>query len=289
MAVLRAAAWKISDQNGFTDADVEHMLGCLSVDRPWRCIAAITGGRDFDRVLIVQVNPGKAKSELVLEGQIPSAEHDVPPTDQQYCNAPCDEVALRNAANELTTRLLRAFDTAPPPDATRLDVHTRPAGAAIAVDGIDVGTSDHPLVVTPGKHSIAIDLAGYRHETRDVTIEDGRTQTLDVALVPVVTTVKVDQPKHSLVLPYALVGIGGGAIVGGVLALVLDDPSSTAKIGPQRQFYYDTTTPGYIAIGAGVVAAAVGTVLWFHWRNAPAAPTVSLVPNGAALGITGAF
>jgi len=63
----------------------------------------------------------------------------------------------------------------------KLDV--TPDRAAVFVDGGYVGTP-HDFVITPGKHTIRIALAGYRDFTTEVDLRPGQKITIKTDLVP---------------------------------------------------------------------------------------------------------
>ncbi len=74
-----------------------------------------------------------------------------------------------------------------PEDGALLVIST-PAGAAVQVDGTDVGTAEGPLrvePVEPGTHAVRVVKQGYRlWERDDVEVAPGRTTTVIAALVP---------------------------------------------------------------------------------------------------------
>ncbi len=86
-------------------------------------------------------------------------------------------------ARDITVELVRA--TPPPPTATTGSVYvdTRPSGAQVTIDGRVVGTA--PLRVpdlTPGSHSIRLDLAGHKSLTTTVVVRAGQQVPVRVSL-----------------------------------------------------------------------------------------------------------
>ncbi len=74
------------------------------------------------------------------------------------------------------------------PENGALLVISTPAGAAVSVDGAEVGTTEDPLRVeplAPGTHAVRVVKDGYRAwERDDIEISPGRTTTVIAALVP---------------------------------------------------------------------------------------------------------
>jgi hypothetical protein len=86
-------------------------------------------------------------------------------------------------ARDITVELVRA--TPPPPTATTGSVYidTRPSGAQVTIDGRVVGTA--PMRVpdlTPGSHTIRLDLAGHKSLTTTVVVRAGQQVPVRVSL-----------------------------------------------------------------------------------------------------------
>jgi len=71
-----------------------------------------------------------------------------------------------------------------PTDAPRgtVNVSSTPSGADVSVDGNFVGNSPAALKVAPGKHTIAVKLAGYAEWSREMTVESGSDVQLTATL-----------------------------------------------------------------------------------------------------------
>lgn len=72
---------------------------------------------------------------------------------------------------------------------TRLRLTVEPTDAAVYVDNRFVGTAEEVnslergVSVSPGKHTVTVSRPGFRDKTSDVTVEQGKTETLEISLV----------------------------------------------------------------------------------------------------------
>lgn len=73
---------------------------------------------------------------------------------------------------------LEKFDT----PSTRLFVRTVPDGAEIFLDGEPLGKSDGLFLVSPGVRKVTIELDGYSHQGRELTIESQRITRVELDL-----------------------------------------------------------------------------------------------------------
>jgi len=71
---------------------------------------------------------------------------------------------------------------------TRLRLTVEPSDAAVYVDNRFVGTAEEinslerGVSVSPGKHTVTVSRPGFRDKTSDVTVEQGKTETLEISL-----------------------------------------------------------------------------------------------------------
>lgn len=71
---------------------------------------------------------------------------------------------------------------------TRLRLNIEPSDAAVYVDNRFVGTAEEVnslergVAVSAGKHTVTVSRPGFRDKTADVTVEAGRTETLEISL-----------------------------------------------------------------------------------------------------------
>jgi hypothetical protein len=73
-------------------------------------------------------------------------------------------------------------------DRSRLKISVEPSDAVVYVDDRFVGSADEVssmdrgIVVAPGKHTVTVSRPGFRDKSRDVTVEAGKTETLEISL-----------------------------------------------------------------------------------------------------------
>ena len=71
---------------------------------------------------------------------------------------------------------------------TRLRLNVEPSDAAVYVDNRFVGTAEEVnslergVSIAPGKHTVTVSRPGFRDKTMDVTVEQGRTEELEISL-----------------------------------------------------------------------------------------------------------
>jgi hypothetical protein len=71
---------------------------------------------------------------------------------------------------------------------TRLRLNVEPSDAAVYVDNRFVGTAEEVsslergITVSPGKHTVTVSRPGFRDKSSDITVEQGRTETLEISL-----------------------------------------------------------------------------------------------------------
>ncbi len=64
----------------------------------------------------------------------------------------------------------------------KISIEANPAGAAILIDGEEMGTGKYEGELPAGPHKVTIILAGYKNEAREVTVSEGKTATQSIAL-----------------------------------------------------------------------------------------------------------
>jgi hypothetical protein len=71
---------------------------------------------------------------------------------------------------------------------TRLRLNVEPSDAAVYVDNRFVGTAEEVnslargVAISAGKHTVTVSRPGFRDKTTDITVENGRMQTLEISL-----------------------------------------------------------------------------------------------------------
>ena len=190
------------------------------------------------------------------------------------------------------------------------------------VDDETAGVTDLKMNIVPGPHTVRIERQGYKPELRNVMGVEGKTITLHVKLVrsgaaltvpaPVVEIHPAKPEPHvaptpelavqppvpepvrpaprSTLVPKLLIGFGAAAIVSGGVLILLNEKDPVAPRGAAQQRTYRTTlVPGGIALGTGVLAAAIGSYLLLRDSNAATTPLVAPVAGGAVVGLIHSF
>ena len=105
--------------------------------------------------------------------------------------APAPAPAPRNDAWRGDRRPADASVSARPEsrrDRGRLKITVEPSDAVVYIDDRFVGSADEVtsmdrgIVVAPGKHTVTVSRPGYRDKTRDVTVDAGKTETVEISL-----------------------------------------------------------------------------------------------------------
>jgi PEGA domain len=80
-----------------------------------------------------------------------------------------------------------------------VNVSSNPTGADVVVDGNFVGDSPAALKLTPGKHTIAVNLSGYREWSKEITVQSGSEVQLTANL-------EKQPPPQAIALNYSSIG-----------------------------------------------------------------------------------
>ena len=202
--------------------------------------------------------------------------------EKRWCKH-CDDAELRKTIDQLMTVLSGASGVG----GGHLEIHTKPEGQPVVLDGQAIGNAPVERTVVPGPHRLELVRDGRGIATKTVTIEAGASASVslhaDEAPRVVVASPSPPSPEHaSRVLPAVLIGAGvAGLAAGGVYFYY------GHKSGPEEPRVYPyATRDGVIASAAGAVSLVIGGVLWVR---AGSAPTVAITPGGASIGWAGRF
>lgn len=293
---LKVNAWSLIEVP-LSQKEQDAIISCSTLDRPWSCLAPTARDKGFDRVAVVQIEPAKGTKDLVLTGQIIVEGDGVPSTDQRECKPCTAEPLLIATAHELAAKMIEQA-TARNTKAT-LSIKTTPAGATITLDGqMIAGATDRTVMVSPGDHTVLLQRSGFQPETRTVVATEGKVTDIEVNLVstePVNGNGDQHQDDHetskpSRALPIALMTVGGLAIIGGGVALALDQSDDNKPAGQEQpRYYYNTTIPGFVAIAAGAGVGVVGYLLFRRTTNHNATVTAAPTSGGFAVGFHSSF
>ncbi len=253
--------------------------------------AAVASGK-LDGLLFVMVeverDPAAGGDRIKVTGWLYGPDGAPIAAQSLFCND-CRNDTLKPKLEELARLLFSAAASG----SGRLSVQTQPAGATVLVDGEKIGVSPITRGLREGPHTITLELPGHETVTRKVTIQDDAESPIDVALVEIGGG-GGGRGGSGKGLAYATLGVGGAAIIGGVIMIAIDPRcekgSTSSACAPSKPTYTSTQTPGIITAVAGVAVVGAGWYLLRRSGKRPAAtPTASLGAGGAVVGLTGSF
>ncbi len=231
-----------------------------------------------DSVVFVRIElTGGDQHEMSLTGNWIVKDHDVF-AEKRWCRK-CDDAALHETVEQLMSSLASTTGVGK----ARLEVHSKPEGAIVALDGVQIGVAPIAHDVTPGPHQITLKRGERVIGSKMVKVEPGATVE---TTVPIVVAA---EPSRWPPAKIAIVGLGAGGAVALIAGGVFFYYGS--KGGPDAPLVYpDATRNGAICtvVGAGAIIAA-GLLLWPHRDQFFGAPTASLGNGSATLGWAGHF
>lgn len=146
----------------------------------------------------------------------------------------CSDCTGQAAASQLSDMVKRAmFQTASLPRGT-LEIRSQPPGAAVFVDGTELGITPYKRPAFAGKHKLVLRHTGYRSHQVETSVEDGQKQKLDLTLNPgadPVQVVVVEREKAPIYKKWWFwVAIGGGVAAAAAITagIVVGTRGSTA-------------------------------------------------------------
>jgi PEGA domain len=300
---LRAAGWTIADKS-LAPKEIEAVSACLRDVEAWPCVSKVVGRHGINRIAAVALRQDHTVSgtpELIITGRLVLADVTLVVVSTRFCEQ-CTDDTLSALTTELTTDLIQQAQLES--GRTVLSIKSTPQGAIYTVDGVLRSATDALITIVPGRHVVTIEREGYQTETRTVEAVEGKTAEVMVTLrhlEPLGTRPRAVEKKHevthrSLKLPIALVAVGSTAIVGGAIALALNQDDAAQPAGEEQpRFRYNTIPAGVTSLATGVVLAGVGGYLWWKYSRDDDAgavgstPMVSPITGGVVLGMLGRF
>ncbi len=308
-ATLSKADWNLTGKR-LSESESSSITRCFTRDEPQRCILRLVQDKGVQSLAYVSVDPDPSRGErgLKLTGRVITAKLDLVLIASRFCDH-CTDDTLAGSATELMKELLDrvALTTG----RTVLSVKSSPQGARYTVDGTFVGVTDASIDVTPGPHTVTVELEGFETFVQNVSATEGKTaevnalfrrRTTDVRTLPNAGTsgslpqnaddkgaVVPDPPHRSRAAKPLLIG-GGVVLAAGIALVLLDDDSTTSLAGSvQRETYYDTTTPGIVTIASGALLVGIGAYL--YWKSPGTSTTASIRPtaNGTMMTLSTSF
>jgi tetratricopeptide (TPR) repeat protein len=201
-----------------------------------------------------------------------------------------------------------------------ITIKDAPRGLKVQRDGKDFPAAalSTALPADPGPHKIDASAPGYRDETRSVTLEPGKTATVEIALQPAAPSGKdtavADKTSSGGVPTWAWIAGAGGLALSGAAAFFLADdlgaihalrdnchdvPGGTycppnydyqrdnARKNRDLPLFIGLGSSGVLAIGAAIVGIAAGKKADTEPPKTTALPW--LVPGGAGATVGGRF
>ena len=311
-AEVTRAGWTLTPRT-FAPQEAEELAKCLLADRPWACFAKTVRDDAIRRLAQVSL---EAKSTpdgnpmTVVTVMVASVDQqEVAYSGRRFCQA-CSPDSLAKLTSAAAREVLEKMylDSG----RTFLQVKSRPAGALVEVDGKQMGITDVSFEILPGRHRVVLKHPHHLPQTRWVDAEEDKTAIVTVAFdatassktsSPDPTAPNPERPKTdgpatpapSLLLPKAVVGLGAALIVGGVVAIALDEdaPGNPPLNDPPSREYRNTSTLGAGLLVGGALVAGAGAWWWWRSSSKPSSKTTSTalvaVPGSAALSFTKLF
>jgi TolB-like protein len=264
----------------FSGAAVAQKLlttGRLGSCRDGACYPAVAQALGVTYLVAGRVVESSKNYELSLE-LINGRTGGVIGTNRERCEiCGVDEAGEKMA---LAASALRARLEAVTRTPARFIIQSRPAGAALAIDGVPVGRTPIDRELVGGLHKVELSAPGYDPLTRTVTAVSGVDETLDLELVRLPMKFPFRQAG------WAAVAVGAAALVAGIWALSADGDeiacASTARDDrghcPEVR---STRALGAALIGLGGATATLGGA-WLY--IAGGTPWVALPQENGAPG-----
>jgi len=194
------------------------------------------------------------------------------------CGA-CDEAQLLATAPRLVGELLdQARGSA---GGATLAVGSSPSGASVTVDGTPVGITPLSYGVSPGRHTVTVQLAGHRLSAHEVSAEAGGTVRVEALLEPDGTAPAAagGGPFSPRVLRWVTLGLAVAGLASGIPLLVIHGRDTCERQFGECPQQHNTLAAGVTLTAVGALSAGASALLfYFHARSQPA-EEASLTPR----------
>jgi|GEM_PF-3243610 len=187
----------------------------------------------------------------------------------------CTDQLVRGALEDLLRKLIGggAFG--------HVKLKSSPPGARISIDGQPIGVTPLDWDLTTGKHTIQMDKAGLKPESRELVIASDKLELVVMTLEP--RDAAGGESGGGRVVPALVLGAGVGLLATGVVMIAIDqDPSG------KSEFYRDTGPTGVGLAIAGAVVTGVGGY-WLYRTRRTSAPVAAVSRDMAYVGWLGQF
>ncbi len=313
-AEVTRAGWTLTPRT-FAPQEMEELAKCLLVDRPWACFARTVRDDAIRRLALISLEPQstpEGNPMTVVTIMVASVEQqDVAYSGRRFCQA-CSPDSLAKLTSAATREVLEKMYLAS--GRTFLQVKSRPAGASIEVDGKQLGVTDASFEILPGRHRVVLKHPKHPPQTRWIDAQEDKTAIVTVAFGEVIgpglaephpagpgassernrNREKQSETSPSLLLPKSIVIVGAGLMVGGALALALDEDDSDRPPLNERAHRFSNTAPlGVGLLIGGALTAGLGGWLWWRAASTPGSRRGSAAllvqPDGASFSFSKSF
>jgi hypothetical protein len=193
----------------------------------------------------------------------------------------CDDVALARTVDELMTALVREGND----NKGSLEIHSKPEGARVMVDGVEIGVTPVTRDVAAGSHTIELKRGTDTVGTKIVKIEPGATASVSLRVAEGGAVHAEPEPAaRSQLLPAITIGVGVVAIAGAGVYFYYGH-----KGGPDAPVVYPHATRDGAVLGVVGLAALVAGGLWWRHNAASSGPIAAVGSGGAMVGWAGGF
>ncbi len=204
--------------------------------------------------------------------------------EKRWCRH-CDDGALHQTVDQLLTFLATSTGLGK----GTVEVHSKPEGAIVAIDGAMVGVAPLTHELTPGSHEISLKRGERTVGTKQVKIEPGAMVEVSIPVVEVAERIAPPPgPRPWNASQYWAVALAGAGVAAGITGGVFFYYGH--KSGPDTPLIYPSATrDGVIFTVAGAASIAAGVVLWLHARPSEGSMTASIGATGGTIGWAGRF
>jgi hypothetical protein len=148
----------------------------------------------------------------------------------------CPHCSTEQATEQLADMVKRAvFQSAALPRGV-LEVHSTPTGAAVFIDGTELGITPYKRSAFTGPHKLVLRHVGYRSQQLDAQVDEGQKKHVEVALHPgndPVNIVVIEREKQPVYKKWWFwVAIGGAVAAAGAITAGIVVGTRSTPAGP---------------------------------------------------------
>lgn len=269
---------------------VDQSLGQSAGQSP-ACLKSVLAAAEVDWLLYFELEPVPRQARaLSIELRLYHGRTGKLVRAAERSCAPCqDEEALRRTLpreiDELTASVLELSQLAVE---TWIEITTEPPTVSVRIDGKEVGPSGRAYHVSPGAHTIRVELEGHEATEQTVEARSGATTPIHITLVR-----RVDLAPSSSrygAWKWAALGSGVGLAALGVIAMAIDGPRFDDN-GQRQPDEWNTMGQGIAStlLGAGLL----GVSGYMFYKDSAETGTSGLGPgargSGASVSFTRSF